>query len=102
MAKATIYYRHADGDQWFWLKRVTKAQTVDTPWGEATAEVGTFIMTLKGDRSHQIICTQDDLENYWTTDPVPEPIQPPPWAPPKIIIDPSPSDLPGSEHRHGS
>lgn len=94
----TTYYRHADGDEWFTLSnRVKKTCVLKTPWGDATAEVGTFIMTLKGNREHKIICTQDDLENYWTTDSVPDPPEPGE----AIMDDPAPAReqiLPGMKH----
>lgn len=77
----TKYFRHRDSDLWFRLSdRVKKRREIDTPWGPAMAEVGTFIATLKGDPKHKIICTQDDLENYWTDEPVPDLPEPEPWV----------------------
>lgn len=94
----TKYFRHRDSDQWYRLSdRIKKRREIDTPWGLAMAEVGTFIATLKGDPKHKIICTQDDLENYWTDEPVPDPPEPG-----EAIMDPvyEPIEqiLPGMKH----
>lgn len=70
----TKYFRHRNSDQWFRKSaQVKKRQEIESPWGSAVAEAGTFIMTLKGDPKHKIICTQDDLDSHWTDDPVPDP-----------------------------
>jgi hypothetical protein len=102
MAKDKItYYRHCDDDQWYRMSRVEKRREIETPWGPAVAEIGSFLMTLKGKPKHKIICTQDDLENHWTTDPVPDPPEPGEAVqhPPTDMSDPTKlPKLPGMDH----
>lgn len=96
----TEHFRHRDGDQWYRLNRVKKRREIKTPWGSAMAEVGTFIATLKGDPKHKLICTQDDLENYWTDEAVPDPPEPGEAVqhPPTDMSDPTKlPKFPGSE-----
>lgn len=92
---ARTYYRHNNGDDWYWGQQVSEETTVETPWGEAIAEPGTYVMTLKGAPGHQIICTQEDLDNAWTVDSVPAPPHPEPGHMQEAQPVPDPPDLPG-------
>lgn len=72
----TDYFRHKVGGQWYRLSVVKKRREIDTPWGPAMAEVGTFIATLKGDPKHKIIVHPNDLGEHWTDEPIPAPPEP--------------------------
>lgn len=94
--------RHAhDYGRWYSATAVTETQTIETEWGEAVAEPGTFILTDNADPTFQIIVTQDDLDSVWTTDPVPPPSEPGPVLMGDATSHPGPCNLPGAEH-HGS
>lgn len=107
--KKVARLRHVeDYERWFSPQVVQTRQVVETPWGEATAEPGTFILTDANDSSFQVIVTQDDLDIAWTTDPIPEPT---PFTPPlmgEAESSPFPPDLPGRDpqpnhgHDHGA
>lgn len=90
-AKAPVKIRHPEGDEWFVAAPVTQRQEIDTPWGLAWAEVGTFLLTA--DDGSQVITTQEDLDEM-TSDPVP----PLPSVDPPIEEDhprPDPPIFPG-------
>lgn len=92
------HFRHRDSDQWYRMSAVVKKRrAVETPWGEAWAEVGTFVMTHKNDSAHKIIATQDDLENYWTDEPVPAPPEPEPEIHHTVTFSDESSTLPGAD-----
>lgn len=103
MAKASTYYRHIDGDEWFWYEEVEEAQVVETEWGEAQAEPGMLLMQAKEDTSQCFLVTPGDLEAFWTTEEPPEPAAPGKWtddAPATLVIPPVQPVFPGDPRFH--
>lgn len=90
-------WRHVHSDRWHRAKEVKKRQEVETLWGTAWAEVGTYLMTDK-ESGDMCIATLEDLQENWTNDPLSKPPKPGEAIMHTVIFSDEPSTLPGSEH----
>ena len=92
---------HHDFSLWYTAAEVTERTEVETEWGVAMAEVGTFILTASDNPSCQIICTQSDLNTNYTTDPIPPLPEPGTAIEAQAVTSPDNCDLPGSDNGQG-